>query len=256
MSAPLRLGLLHTVPALATTFDALVAELAPGTETVHVVDASLLARAVGEGGVSAEVSARAVAHTGYLAGLGVDAVLVTCSSIGECADLAARDADVPVLRVDRPMARRAVALAADGSGRRDSGGRTGRDDGAGGAAGGDRAVAADEASGRIAVLATLSSTLGPTTRLVEAEVAAAGARVEIDPVLVVGAAEARGRGDQATHDELVRRAVGRAAQRAAVVVLAQASMADALAGADPAPVPVLSSPTTGLEAAIVAAQRR
>ncbi|MFC4553780.1 aspartate/glutamate racemase family protein [Georgenia faecalis] len=225
MSRPVRLGLVHTVPALAPAFTAIGAELGADAELVHVVDPSLLTRVIA-GGVTDDVAADVRAHVRRLADLGVDAVLVTCSSVGECADAAAEGAGVPVLRVDRPMARRAVQLAA-----------------------------APGRSGRITALATLASTLGPTRRLLDAEVARAGAGVAVTDDVVAGAADARAAGDQARHDALVRAAVVRAAADSDVVVLAQASMADALLAEPPdlSGAVVLSSPRTGLEAALAAA---
>ena len=77
-------------------------------------------------------------------------VVCTCSTIGDVAERAATK--VPTLRVDRPMARRAVALGA-----------------------------------RIGVVAALESTLVPTKRLVEEEAAAAGEQPAIELVVVDGA---------------------------------------------------------------------
>jgi hypothetical protein len=228
VSRPLRLGLLHTVPALAGTFTALGTDLGADAELVHVVDASLLERAVA-GGVTPDVDADVDAHVRRLAGLDVDAVLVTCSSIGESADRAGAGVAVPVLRVDRPMARRAVERAT-----------------------------LPGARGRVAVLATLASTLGPTRRLLEAEVAAARAAVAVEAEVVEGAADARAAGDGARHDSLVRAAVVAAAARSDVVVLAQASMADAWTArpGDVGDTEVLASPRSGLAAALEAASAR
>jgi len=142
-------------------------------------------------------------------------VLVTCSSIGEAAEDAARDVGVPLVRVDAAMADEAVERAA--------------------AAGRGRG-----ARGRILVLATLTATLGPTNRRIER--ANTGHAVDIDAVVVEGAADARAAGDQAAHDRLVSAAVRGA--EADVIVLAQASMAPA-AGSDPR---VLTSPESGASA--------
>ena len=80
-------GLLHTVPALAPTFDALVADAVPGASREHVVDAWMLETAIAEG-VTPEVSERVASHLRHLADSGADAILVTCSSIGEAAEAA------------------------------------------------------------------------------------------------------------------------------------------------------------------------
>ena len=221
-----RAGLLHTVPALAGTFQSALLQRLPDVEAVHLADPALLATAVREG-VTPEVRRRVAQHLRYLVDAGADAVLVTCSSIGEAVEEAAATLAVPVLRVDAPMTADAVAAAS-------------------------RAGAAAGRPGRIAVLATLAATLGPTGRLLER--AAGDADVVVSSTVVDGAVAARNAGDQATHDRLVADAVTAAGADADVVVLAQASMADAAAGAA-VPVPVLTSPEGGI-AALVAALGR
>jgi Asp/Glu/hydantoin racemase len=211
-------GLLHTVPALAATFDGLLGEDA-GLRRVHVADAWLLQTARREG-VTDAVRAAVLAHVQHLVAVGAEAVLVTCSSIGEAAEEAAAEVEVPVLRVDPPMAADAVRIAAAGR-------------------------------GRIAVLATLDSTLGPTGRLVER--AAGGAPVTVTATVVPGAAERADAGDRAGADALIATAVREA--DADVVVLAQASMAGA-AAASGVDVPVLTSPAGGVRALLDALAAR
>ncbi len=231
MNGPLVLGLLHTVPGLAETFQQLASESGSEVDLVQLIDPSLLAEAI-RSGVTPALTERVVGHVRYLVGLGLDAVLVTCSSIGQCADRAYPIFDVPVLRVDRPMAGRAVQLAADKGARH-----------------------------RISVLATLPSTLAPTQRLLAEEKGRAGADVEIRASIVRGAADARNNGDLRDHDEKVRAAVESEMRQVDVVVLAQASMAAALHNCDDQgadhevyPVPVLSSPASGFNAAVTAAR--
>ncbi len=83
-----RLGLLHTVPALAVTFDDLLKRTGHGGPIVHIVDAGLLAAAV-DRGVDDVVRAEVLRHVRHLADDGADAVLVTCSSIAEAVEEAA-----------------------------------------------------------------------------------------------------------------------------------------------------------------------
>ncbi|MDR6611390.1 Asp/Glu/hydantoin racemase [Leifsonia sp. 1010] len=234
-------GLLHTVPALAPTFDALVADAVPGASREHVVDAWMLETAIAEG-VTPAVRERVAGHLRHLAESGADAVLVTCSSIGEAAEEAAAALRIPVIRVDAAMAAESVRLAAasapahahsSGVFRPETpseGGKT-----------------QELAAGGIAVLATNTATLGPTTRLIEREAAARGVAVDVTATVVEGAAAARAAGDQATHDRLIADEVRRLAESgtASVLVLAQASMAPATesAGVD---LPVLTSPAGGV----------
>lgn len=141
------------------------------------------------------------------------AVLCTCSTIGGVAESAAESLGVPVLRVDRPMAAAAVA----------------RD--------------------RVVVLAAIDDTLPPTLALLAEE---AGNRcVDIRTVLVAGAWARFEAGDRDGYLDLVAAAADRVTD-ADVIVLAQASMADA-ATRTATGIPVLSSPRPGLSAAAAAA---
>lgn len=213
-----RLGFLHTVPALAARFDADLRAAEPDATAVHVVDAALLATAI-RSGVDASVDAAVARHVEALAAEGVDAILVTCSSIGESAEAAAGAVGVPVVRVDAAMARDAVVAAGP--------------------------------DGRIAVLATNTATLGPTGRLLERATTALDRPPVVSTQVLAEAGEARAAGDDARADALIADAVRAAAETADVVVLAQASMAPAAAHAGVG-IPVLSSPESGLAAAIEA----
>lgn len=212
----MRIGFLHTVPALAARFDADLVAAMPQATAVHVVDPGLLATAI-RSGVDERVESSVAAHIAHLVADGADAVLVTCSSIGEAVERAAAGAAVPVVRVDDAMAAEAVARAGPG--------------------------------GRIVVLATLEATLGPTGRLLERAAHDVTPAPAVRAEVVADAAAARAAGDDATHDRLVAEAVRAAAAEADVVVLAQASMAPAAEGAG-VDVPVLTSPASALAAVL------
>lgn len=216
-----RIGLLHTVPALANAFQRDIDAARDGLELMHIVDASLLDTAIREG-VTAEVNERVAAHVAYLQRSGAQAILVTCSSIGESVEAAAGSASIPVLRVDAAMAAAAVETAV-------------------------RQRGDEDRPGRIAVLATLQATLGPTGRLLQR--AAAGQNVQVDATVVDGAAAARADGRPDEHDRLIATAVRDSAGHADVIVLAQASMAEAIADLEIG-VPVLTSPRSGIASLI------
>jgi hypothetical protein len=134
---PSTLTFLHTAASNVEPFDKLAAQLAPDLQVHHLVDESLLndARA---SGITPELQARVAEQIQSAIDQGADLVLCTCSSIGGCAELAAENAPQPVLRVDRAMARAAVAQGT-----------------------------------RIVVFATLASTLAPTKALILDEAARA-----------------------------------------------------------------------------------
>jgi len=105
----------------------------------------------------------------------------------------------------------------------------------------DQAVATGK---KIGVVATLPTTLGPTTDLVKRRAAVAGKTVEVEAVLCEGAFDALMSGDAATHDAAVSKALKELSSRVDVIVLAQASMArvaDALSPEEKK-VPILASP--------------
>ena len=195
-----RLGLLHTVPALAARSSDLLRERRRA-DAVHVVDAGLLAAAI-DHGVDDAVRAEVLRHVRHLADDGADAILVTCSSIGEAVE-----------RSRRP--RRAGAAR-----RRPHGGPSG-----GGRAGPRRPGPARR---RARDPARDPRPDGAAARVPGRR---GSAPVEVESSVVEGAAAARSAGDQATHDRLVAAAITAAAERADVVVLAQASMAACCPGA-------------------------
>ncbi|MFD5508481.1 aspartate/glutamate racemase family protein [Streptomyces sp. NPDC127051] len=144
-------------------------------------------------------------------------ILVTCSTIGAVAEALEPELGVPVLRVDRPMAAEAV--------------RTGP---------------------RVAVLATVESTLVPTVALLTEEAERAGRPVSITTHLITEAWTRFEAGDTAGYLALVAQAAD-AVSDADSIVLAQASMADASSLATTA-TPILASPTPGLAAGLHAAR--
>ncbi|MGY0488735.1 aspartate/glutamate racemase family protein [Streptomyces sp. WG-D5] len=206
----MNLTLVHTSPVHVPVFDALRDTDHPGLRLRHVVREELLVRAGAEGPEAVADDVRAVLAAAVADG--ADAVLCTCSTLGAVAEGLSVAAGVPVLRVDRPMAARAVA-----------------------------------AGERIAVVATVRSTLGPTLDLVEEEARRAGRAVRAQTVFVDGAWELFLAGDRDGYLALVATAVDGIAD-ADVIVLAQASLADA-AGLTRTALPVLSSPRPGLDAA-------
>jgi len=210
------LALVHTSPTLSPLFNELTARLVPGVRVLHFVDESLIKNTIASGHLERATMRRAIALIGSTFDAGADVALVTCSSIGPAVDMAAALYDQPVLRVDRPMADKAV--------------QTGR---------------------RIGVAATLPTTLGPTADLVRRAAREAGKDVEIVEKLCEGAFDAVMAGDGDTHDRIVGEGLTEGLKGVDVIVLAQASMARVLQTlpADAIAAPVYSSPELGVERA-------
>lgn len=206
------LALLHTSPVHVPVFDGLRDRHHPGLVLRHLVDEELLVRAREEG---PEAVAGAVADALAAAVAdGAAAVLCTCSTIGGIAERQAGVFGVPVLRVDRPMAAEAARYR------------------------------------RIVVVAALRSTLEPTVALIAEE---SGPEASlISTVVVEGAWERFEAGDRDGYLDAVAAAVdGAPPVEDCVVVLAQASMADAV-GRTTTALRVLASPRLGLAAAAAA----
>ena len=160
----------------------------PDVLLTGIVDDSLIRDARSAGRVTPAVARRLVQYFAIAAEMGADVMLNTCSSVGEVVPGARPLFDVPIVRIDEPMVRQAVASAR-----------------------------------RIGVLATIPTTLGPTVRFLRE--AADGRNVEIAEDLAPGAYEAlvAGRGDE--HDRLLVEAALRLRDRSELIVLAQGSMA-------------------------------
>jgi hypothetical protein len=209
------LTFLHTSSVHVLTFDCLLAELAPDVPARHIVDESLLQDARAAGTITPQLKQKvtdtivdAIAHDARV-------LLCTCSTIGGCAEEIGRWMTAPVLRVDRPMAERAVMLGS-----------------------------------RILLAATTASTLAPTRALIFDAAQHAGKMVHVTNVLCESAWTTFEQGDHQGYLQEIVAQLRQAEPLGDVIVLAQASMA---AAADLCPelsLPILSSPRLGLEAAL------
>ncbi len=217
---PRRLALIHTGAFLAPMFTQLCKEAMPDVEVFNIADDSLIQNTIAANELTPLTSRRLAAYIQSAEDAGADLVMVTCSSVGPAVEAARPFVGIPVLRVDEPMADEAVRLA-------------------------------DEAGGRIGVIATLPTTLEPTRALIEARAAEQRRDVETVTHLCEGAFQAVSTGDTEMHDRLVREGLLALMDQVDVIVLAQASMArvvDTLAAGEKR-VPILSSPRLGVEAA-------
>ena len=208
------LGLIHTSATLVPVFQQLCSQYLPGVQVFNIVDDSLIKNVIKHGELLPATARRVVDYTASAEAAGADYILVTCSSIGAAVETAAGLSKVPVLRVDQPMADKAVKSGA-----------------------------------RIGVIATLPTTLAPTSDLVRRRAAVAGKEIDIISVLCDGAFDALMSGDAAKHDAMVATALKDLLQKTDVIVLAQASMArvvDTLDKSDKQ-APILASPGIAIQ---------
>ncbi len=203
------LGLIHTSAIHVPGFAQLCKEKIPGVKLFNIVDDSLVSGIAAAGSLTPTIARRVAGYLESAELAGADYIMVTCSSIGPAVEAGAKLIGVPVVRVDQPMADKAVAIG-----------------------------------GKIGVVATLRTTLEPTADLISRRAAMAGKKIELTSKLCEGAFEALMSGDAATHDAKVAAALKELSQSVDVIVLAQASMArvvDTLKPEDKR-VPILASP--------------
>lgn len=206
------LAFIHTVPALIATFKPLAAQYLPGWSTFNIADESLLQNTIRDGVLSKITMRRLSQYVFSAADAGADAIVVTCSTLGDAVDAIRPLSPVPLFRIDRGMAIEAIGRAS-----------------------------------RIGVLATLPTTLAPTAKLLRDTAEVAGKDCTITESLCAGAFQQLMAGDRQAHDELVIAGYRQLAASTELIVLAQASMAGALSSLDMTDgVPVLTSPELGM----------
>ena len=189
-ASPQTIGILHTSPATVEVFGRLLREALPGIRLFNLLDDSILPQLGENGGDVGAVEPRWAGYAAVLRDRGANLLLNACSSIGELCERVEPAVGRPIVRVDAEMAREAVKRGA-----------------------------------RIAVVATLPTTLRPTTDLIAATARRAGRAVELRSLIAEGAYAALMAGDAAGHDDRIAACLADAAASSDVVVLAQASMA-------------------------------
>ncbi|WP_353132299.1 aspartate/glutamate racemase family protein [Pseudopedobacter sp.] len=208
------LGLVHTSATLVPIFQNLCKEYLPEVNTFNMVDDSLIKDVIANQKLTPTTAKRVVNQIASAELAGADYILVTCSSIGRAVEAAAPLSNVPVIRVDLAMADLAI--------------KTGK---------------------KIGVIATLSTTLDPTSDLVSRRAQIANKEIELKSILCEGAFDALMNGNAELHDKMVGDALIKLSQEVDVILLAQASMArvvDALPE-EHKKTPILSSPATAIQ---------
>jgi len=192
--------------------NALFKELVPNAKVFNIVDDSLLHDVMANGGLTEKVISRVCKYFEAAAQNGADLIFNQCSSVGEAADIAANLVSIPVVKVDEAMAEEAVRL--------------GR---------------------RIAVVATVASTMKPSCNLVRRKAIESGREVEVVEYLVDGALDILMKeNNREKHNSLVLEMVRKAEKECDVIVLAQGSMTVLLPELKDIKKPVLTSPRLGV----------
>lgn len=104
----------------------------PGVRVEFITDSTLLADVRAAGGPTQAVIDRMILYARAAEISGADLIVNSCSTVGEVADIYEKEVGIPVMKIDAPMAQEAVSLGT-----------------------------------RIALIATVETTLGPSQRLIE-----------------------------------------------------------------------------------------
>lgn len=208
-----RVGVVHTFLYSVEDLKGMFRKYLPGVEMINIIDDSLLEEALAHKGVTPHIVSRLCDYYTNMEELGCKCVLNQCSSVGEASDVASKLINIPIFKIDRPMAKKAA-----------------------------------ETGSRIAVIATAISTVEPSSRLVETEAAKLNKEVVVDRCFVEGAYSFLLKtGDKQKHNEMVIKKVEEAEVNHDVIVLAQGSMYHLIPHLQHITVPVLTSLETGVE---------
>ncbi|MDD4991406.1 MAG: aspartate/glutamate racemase family protein [Paludibacter sp.] len=211
-----KIGLIHTSATLIPVFQELINKHFEGQDikVFNIVDDSLVKNIIERGLLTTEISKRVLDYVSSANDSGADFILVTCSSIGRAVEMAASYSKVPVLRVDQPMTDVAIQMGT-----------------------------------KIGVVATLASTLEPTSDLVSRRAAIAGKEIELTSRLCEGAFDALMSGNPELHDKLVATVLKELSKEVDVILLAQASMARVVGqlSEEDKKVPILASPEIAVQ---------
>jgi aspartate/glutamate racemase len=187
------LAIIHTTPVTVDPLKALANKYLPDFDVINFVDDSILPQLGRNGGKLEEVQERLIQYSRYAEQAGADVILNACSSVGDVVDLARKELSIPIIRIDEAMAEEAIKRGT-----------------------------------RIGVVATLSTTLNPTIKLLKDKAEEFSKNVEFDSVLAEEAYKCLINGDKDGHDEVLAKVLAELGGKTDVVVLAQASMARVL----------------------------
>lgn len=188
-----KLVVIHTTPVTIGLLKNIASELDIDCNIMNVLDDSILPEINSLGYIPEDVKYRFNNYLINAATLKPEVILCACSSIGGLVDEGRDLVNVPVLRIDEPMAKIAI-----------------------------------NSGNKIGVAATLASTLEPTTNLVLKKAKESGKEVKIDKLLIEGVGSLLNKGREEEYDKIVSSKLMRLLENNDAVILAQASMARAV----------------------------
>ena len=187
------MALVYSVNSNHVLFDItneLFEEHCAGHKLVQINDGDMIKQVIANNGVTPHIRRTLYRIFSVAQDCGADAILNICSSVGQAAEDAAKLVDIPVYRIDRPMAEKAVELTSD-----------------------------------VGVLATVATTLGPTSEIIRRCGNEVNKTMNVSENLAKGAFEKLMDGEREAHDKILMETALKVAETADVIVFAQATMA-------------------------------
>ena len=146
---------------------------------------------------------------------GADLIFNQCSSAGPAADIAAKTLNIPLLKVDQAMVEKALEIGE-----------------------------------KIAVIATIGTTLNPSVAMIRDTAEKVGKKVQVDSVLLEDAYQELFLNKNASaHNRIIIEKIREIENFYDVIVLAQGSMVTLLDDLSDVHTPILTSPRMGVERA-------
>lgn len=204
--------IIHTSLVSHAALNNLFKEIMPDVKVHNIVDDSLLDEVKTVGHVTPKIIGRMVEYFKAAESIGADLIFNQCSSVGEAAQIAAKCVNIPMLRIDQPMAEKAVSLGK-----------------------------------KIAVVGTVTSTMEPSCRIVQQMAEKHQKQVDVVPYVIDGALDLLMTEGQARHNQFVLEKLKEIQQHFDVIVLAQGSMAVLEPELHQISIPVLTSPRLAVE---------
>lgn len=194
MSSDLRkktLGVIHASHITIKAMEPYIKQYIPQVQIMHLCDDTIQRDNIKAGpGVIPKVNYFKFAQYAHnLEEVGVDLILLACSTFNYAAELGRPLVDTPIAQIDRPMMEKAV--------------RTGK---------------------KIGMLATLVTTVPSSERLLDIAAAEAGVEIERKTVLCSEAFEAYSKGDIELHNKILMEAIDELSDEVDCIVMAQLSM--------------------------------
>lgn len=204
-----KIVMIHTSPVSLNDLKALVKKYMPDVELVNIIDDSLLEEVKKNNGPTPQIISRMNMYVQVANSLHPDLIFNQCSSVGEAFDVAKKSTTIPTLKIDEPMAKKAVELG-----------------------------------NKIGVIATVKSTMLPSCNLIKRK-AVEVIEYLVDGALDILMKEK----NVEKHNQLVLSKIEEASKACDVIVLAQGSMTAILPYIKNVDKPVLTSPELAIQTA-------